>query len=1094
MGSLYTPTQPSENTAPLRPRHLRHFQDEGWTPAEIETAQSLGVRSISAAEAADLLGYRPPSGGIWFPFSDSWGQLRPDSRSYPNGQESPKYCSPSGGIDGAALWLPPGAESAADLDGVTEGWKDAFLAFARTGKKVGAIAGVSHVAKALPESAGVPLIFDADGWSNASVMGALISGGIHLAGRIALIPEGYGAKAGFTELLAGGGQWADLEFYSPSDLLREWSRRLIAEPLKLPKHCDDLPALYRKLRKLGRACGLRRRELAELQATHSASWRRAFEADKRAAQVLPLEDAPVGQFEPLSLPASGRKLFALNGQKGTGKTSRAIQGLVRDARAAGLSVLAYVPTQALSRVAAAKLGLDCHLDKVAAARSNYLMACGESAHLYSGRRWDIVIIDECNEVLPRSWQGLLGQNPKAARAALAGQIAAAQVVAIAQDGLYRPVLNAVQRLGNFSADQVEVISRRRPRSHATIEVYHGAAGYAAWVDKLLSSAQSGERVAIPSGSEKEVTVLQRWLRQRHPEGNHRKLTGKSKSFSGDRTAFARNPDGWVSTTAPSTLGFSPVFNSGVSLEVSYFTQQFEYVAALETATAASQRGERVRAAIGGIPRRVFFQKRGLPALPPLEVFEPEYWRGILLAEDRQTLPNFKALGLGDLAAALEKGTAPVAQFPELAEVLAVQAREIHFKEETLRAEWTANGWEVVAVEGADEVKAKALAEERREICAGIQQSQARALSLAPSLVEAEQRNSETLTAFRSGLEAAGPVAAAKFCRWKVEGRIGNLDLMASPEFWAAFYLSGSEEISEAQLNALLRLQFEQPEVWHEVQRNLALQRIGSQAVRDAAAEQTAAGRHHGTEDLPVVPELVASPRLIHLATLLGKCPGVREVFAGKLTQWDKATAQVEAAHRWAVIHAKELAALSRHSQRWFGLQFTPRTPAVAAFNKLLGLAGLKAQQDGQRERRWQYRLQTAADVAALIQAAEKAGRTTARLAQQQYRAAHHREVVEGAIATALNRHYGAADNWAALEGFARRHFGLNTEIQGDISNTSESLCAPLNLPEGYVPEPPAESWEELLGQLDRARPWGAAAVATVWDRFFSHAPTPVPTN
>ncbi|MEO1300277.1 MAG: hypothetical protein AAFW75_31820 [Cyanobacteria bacterium J06636_16] len=232
--------------------HRQHLLEDNWSSDEIDLAIEYGVRSIDNAEAQKLLGYSPPSGGIWFPFTNGWGQLRPNSRQYPNGKESPKYCSPKGRIDSYALWIPNGF-TIKDVAGVTEGWKDAFIATIRGGKPIGAIAGVTHVPRVLPKGLGIPLVFDADGWKNAQVMQALIKGGLHLNSKIALIPEAAGDKAGFTEFFNAGYGQQDFDTLlttakSPRGLLIQWLDYLHGAPL--PKHCDTLSKLYRKLWKL----------------------------------------------------------------------------------------------------------------------------------------------------------------------------------------------------------------------------------------------------------------------------------------------------------------------------------------------------------------------------------------------------------------------------------------------------------------------------------------------------------------------------------------------------------------------------------------------------------------------------------------------------------------------------------------------------------------------------------------------------------------------------------------------------------------------------------------------------------------------------
>lgn len=227
--------------------HQQHFVDDGWTPAEIDQAvKDYGVRSVSQREAIALLGYsNNVTSGIWFPFGSGFGQLRLDSP----GLGMPKYLSPRKGIAKPCIWVPSGCQ-VSDLAAVTEGWKDAFLATIRGGKPVGAIAGVTHVPSILPQGLGLTLVFDSDGLRNANVAQALIKGGLHLKGKIALIPEDAGDKAGFTEFFSSGydqGGFNNLlaNAQAPRQFLLDWLDYLSRAPL--PKHCETLTQLYKKL-------------------------------------------------------------------------------------------------------------------------------------------------------------------------------------------------------------------------------------------------------------------------------------------------------------------------------------------------------------------------------------------------------------------------------------------------------------------------------------------------------------------------------------------------------------------------------------------------------------------------------------------------------------------------------------------------------------------------------------------------------------------------------------------------------------------------------------------------------------------------------
>ena len=229
-------------------QHHQHFLDDGWTPEEIHLAvQEYGIRSINRHEASVKLGFAVSSGGIWFPFDSAFGQIRFDAPG-----DGPRYLSPRKGNAQSTVWLPKGIPLSG-LSALTEGWKDAFLATLRGGQPVGAIAGVTHVRQVLPKGAGIPLVFDADGWQNANVMQALIKGGLHLNGKIALIPKAAGDKAGFTEFFNAGYSQQNFDTLlqtakTPRELLIGWLEDLGKAPL--PKHCDTLSQLYRRLWRL----------------------------------------------------------------------------------------------------------------------------------------------------------------------------------------------------------------------------------------------------------------------------------------------------------------------------------------------------------------------------------------------------------------------------------------------------------------------------------------------------------------------------------------------------------------------------------------------------------------------------------------------------------------------------------------------------------------------------------------------------------------------------------------------------------------------------------------------------------------------------
>ncbi|MEY3299087.1 MAG: hypothetical protein RLZZ597_2347 [Cyanobacteriota bacterium] len=238
----------------LTPRHYQHFLDDGWTDSEIAQAVARGVRSVDQIEASRLLGYPAPSGGIWFPFSDTFGQLRPDQRWYidcKTGQkkETGKYIHRKGGAGPSALWMPSGITKPKDLAAVTEGWKDAARPYLAQSIPIGAIPGVSWAAKVLPKGCGVDLVFDSDAWINAQVMSDLITGGLHTRGKVAIVPGEPTAKRGLTEFVNDGGEVAELlkSAKTPKALFLEWLGFLVATPLQPIKNADTVADLHRRV-------------------------------------------------------------------------------------------------------------------------------------------------------------------------------------------------------------------------------------------------------------------------------------------------------------------------------------------------------------------------------------------------------------------------------------------------------------------------------------------------------------------------------------------------------------------------------------------------------------------------------------------------------------------------------------------------------------------------------------------------------------------------------------------------------------------------------------------------------------------------------
>lgn len=232
-------SQTINSSSRLWPEHYEHLRNEGFLPHQIQTLEDLGVRSLTKTEAAQLnLQYWnrehkewDSSSGIYFPFTDTFGQLRCDNPPVIGGK-SAKYLTPRklsrSAPSNMAAFIPEGCKA------VTEGVKDALSGWLHGGIITGAIAGIGQY-KTLVQNSQQIIIFDADGWTNACVFVNLFNAGKWVNGKIVLVPKIKGEpKAGLCEYFKAG--------YSQQDYQKLLSSALQPEEFlqQLPLHWQDL--------------------------------------------------------------------------------------------------------------------------------------------------------------------------------------------------------------------------------------------------------------------------------------------------------------------------------------------------------------------------------------------------------------------------------------------------------------------------------------------------------------------------------------------------------------------------------------------------------------------------------------------------------------------------------------------------------------------------------------------------------------------------------------------------------------------------------------------------------------------------------------
>jgi len=184
-------------------QHIEHLHSEGFSDSQILEWQRQGLRTLTDAEAekqgfkVKTLSGLKSSSGLYLPFGNDFGQLRLDSPIQRENGQVAKYLTPVGAKSQAMI--PSGCKA------ITEGAKDGYAGSVHGGIPTGALAGVSHYRKALPQGAGYTIIFDADGWHNPAVFSNLFHAGKWLDGKIQLVPELRGEpKGGLCEYFKAG--------------------------------------------------------------------------------------------------------------------------------------------------------------------------------------------------------------------------------------------------------------------------------------------------------------------------------------------------------------------------------------------------------------------------------------------------------------------------------------------------------------------------------------------------------------------------------------------------------------------------------------------------------------------------------------------------------------------------------------------------------------------------------------------------------------------------------------------------------------------------------------------------------------------------
>ena len=673
----------------------------------------------------------------------------------------------------------------------------------------------------------------------------------------------------------------------------------------------------------------------------------------------------------MQLATDGRLLLVYDCSQGTGKSNNAlIPSALRVAKGGG-RVLIIVPTRGLAKEFKGRIneraGADIaatHLD------ANYysaaiVVSCPESAYKFKDQTFNLIQVDEANEVLHRIESAELGNAGPQSLAAFRKLLAATPTVAIATAAMSGRTLAAVQTIGGFTPDETQLQRRSRPATRMSVIEY---GNFYHWLQKIIDALREGKRVAIPVGSRGKGRMIDRVLRARFPDKNGLVIDGAS-TLQNQRSQFLADPDAFLSVAQPDWFIFTPVINSGVSIEGRHFDIQFEYATPSEGAQSISQRGERIRSAIGRdgaiTERHIYFSERGAPTLEAYpDAFDWQYWVSEL--EDEANAPMGAAAALAKALGA-EKALSPARQDaakfaamrPNLPHFMASKAFEIIFKKELLHEDWERYGWDVSPAPELDKDEAEQthrLHSFCDKVRIGLIEQQGRTLK------KTKTRESEGELD-----EISNPFQAARAAKAQLEKLLGK-DYLAQQdsEFftaWSADTSASNPGVRAVVRSQLLQIALNDPECWQQIEQMKALKFLSGKP--DADSEQFWS-----------LPELPATARDIELVSIVSRCPGMADVIVGKTERWTNKAQQVVAAGLYLIAHSKQLAVNTKKTGLVRGYQFTEEMEPTALFNKALDLMGYqptKDKREGSGDRLNIYRLEIEADAVAVLEQFQEDG-------------------------------------------------------------------------------------------------------------------------
>jgi hypothetical protein len=352
--------------------------------------------------------------------------------------------------------------------------------------------------------------------------------------------------------------------------------RMMFWDLALGKGIDDAKAVMRSRGEDVRAWILGTIELSRYRETYDQTWKAYQFAPNR-----PIERDTVGDYLPGDIKVQPGFTTAIVADTGSGKTHQ-IRDFIDNCKALGIIALVFTPTNKLGEQAAYNFGIP-HRNSVGedgrpmeigdvlaeARRRGGLVCCPDSIDwarsLIKNLPSYVVVCDEAAKVLEHLSSGTtIKDRYSEINENFAELIKNAQSLILAEAKLSEEDLLAYEAM---SGKSTLVYRHRRETAKKQVKIYTGAPGatFAALLSEVVERLSAGERVVIPTDSQRMAIKIEMFLQELVPHLRGIRNDAQT-SYIPDVKELTRNPNKFLADRQLDYLIYSPVCKAGWDLK------------------------------------------------------------------------------------------------------------------------------------------------------------------------------------------------------------------------------------------------------------------------------------------------------------------------------------------------------------------------------------------------------------------------------------------------------------------------------------------------------------------------------------------------